>query len=120
MPDPAAPPPDPCLQGQERTKFVFQGVHETICFGPAATGWREDEETVNQIVFIGRDLDRKVRAAPGRWALGVSSRAAQPQPCRQRAAKCDSRRAQPLCERARMRCPSSPRPPPPAPPAGAG
>ncbi|KAL4427856.1 hypothetical protein ABPG75_001945 [Micractinium tetrahymenae] len=52
----------PCLQGQERTKFVFQGVHETICFGPAATGWGEDEEPINQIVFIGRDLDRKVGA----------------------------------------------------------
>lgn len=42
---------------------MFQGVHETICFGPAATGWQEGEETINQIVFIGRDLDRKVRFA---------------------------------------------------------
>jgi G3E family GTPase len=48
-------------QGQERTKFMFQGVHETICFGPAATGWAEDEEPINQIVFIGRSLSRKVR-----------------------------------------------------------
>lgn len=45
---------------------MFQGVHETICFGPAATGWQEDEEPINQIVFIGRDLDRKVGAGQGR------------------------------------------------------
>lgn len=40
---------------------MFQGVHETICFGPAATGWEAGEAPVNQIVFIGRDLDRRVR-----------------------------------------------------------
>lgn len=45
-------------QGQEQTKFVFQGVHETICFGPAAEGWREGETPMNQIVFIGRNLSR--------------------------------------------------------------
>lgn len=60
-----------CIKGQERTKFVFQGVHETICFGPAATGWREDEETVNQIVFIGRDLDRKALAEGFRSCVWV-------------------------------------------------
>lgn len=48
------------LQGQENTKFVFQGVHETICFGPAAQGWRADETRISQIVFIGRNLQRKV------------------------------------------------------------
>lgn len=47
-----------CIKGQDRTKFVFQGVHETICFGPAASGWPEGEEPINQIVFIGRDLNR--------------------------------------------------------------
>ncbi len=40
------------------TKFVFQGVHETICFGPASEGWKEGETPVNQIVFIGRNLSR--------------------------------------------------------------
>jgi hypothetical protein len=50
-----------CIKGQEATKFVFQGVHETICFGPAAAGWQPGEEPINQVVFIGRDLDRKVR-----------------------------------------------------------
>ena len=48
-----------CIKGQEDTKFVFQGVHETVCFGPAASGWPEDEGPVNQIVFIGRNLNRK-------------------------------------------------------------
>lgn len=48
------------FQGQERTKFVFQGVHETICFGPASQPWDEDEEPINQIVCIGRNLDRAV------------------------------------------------------------
>ncbi|KAI7839262.1 hypothetical protein COHA_006960 [Chlorella ohadii] len=48
-----------CIKGQEATKFVFQGVHETICFGPAATGWAAGEAPVNQIVFIGRDLNRR-------------------------------------------------------------
>ncbi len=47
------------VKGQEGTRFVFQGVHETVCFGPAATGWPADEEVVNKIVFIGRNLDRK-------------------------------------------------------------
>lgn len=41
---------------------MFQGVHETICFGPAATGWSTGEAPLNQIVFIGRDLNRRVRA----------------------------------------------------------
>jgi len=57
-----------CIKGQERTKFVFQGVHETICFGPAATGWGPEEEPVNQIVFIGRDLERKVGGLG--WVVG--------------------------------------------------
>lgn len=48
-----------CIKGQEQTKFVFQGVHETVCFGPATSGWAEGEEAVNQIVFIGRNLNRK-------------------------------------------------------------
>jgi G3E family GTPase len=48
-----------CIKGQETTKFVFQGVHETVCFGPAASGWPKGDEIVNQIVFIGRSLNRK-------------------------------------------------------------
>ena len=45
--------------GQGDQKFVFQGVHEQIDFGPALTKWKPDEERVSKIVFIGRNLDRK-------------------------------------------------------------
>ncbi len=48
------------VKGQGSQKFIFQGVHETICYGPADKPWAEDEPKVNQIVFIGRGLDRKV------------------------------------------------------------
>ena len=44
---------------------MFQGVHETICFGPAATGWGEGEAPLNQIVFIGRNLARRVSGCCG-------------------------------------------------------
>ncbi|GFR48893.1 hypothetical protein Agub_g10838 [Astrephomene gubernaculifera] len=47
------------VHGYGSTKFVFQGVHETICYGPAEQPWRPDEAPVNQVVFIGRGLDRK-------------------------------------------------------------
>jgi len=44
--------------GQGNTKFVFQGVHETINFGPSKNPWGDDEERVSKIVFIGRGLNR--------------------------------------------------------------
>jgi len=44
--------------GQGNQKFVFQGVHEQIDFGPAQTTWEPDEARVSKIVFIGRNLDR--------------------------------------------------------------
>ena len=50
-----------CVKGQEKVKFVFQGVHDTVCFGPSAVEWSEDAP-VSQIVFIGRDLDRGMLA----------------------------------------------------------
>jgi G3E family GTPase len=46
------------FHGQGDTKFVFQGVHEQINFGPAHEPWRKDEERVNKFVFIGKNLDR--------------------------------------------------------------
>jgi hypothetical protein len=47
------------LQGYDNQKFIFQGVHETICYGPCDQPWKEGETKTNQIVFIGRGLDRK-------------------------------------------------------------
>ena len=44
--------------GQGTTKFVFQGVHEQIDFGPSKTEWLPDEARVSKMVFIGRNLDR--------------------------------------------------------------
>lgn len=47
------------FHGQGDTKFVFQGVHEQINFGPAKEPWKEGEERINKFVFIGKNLDRK-------------------------------------------------------------
>lgn len=46
------------FHGQGDTKFVFQGVHEQINFGPSQKPWKPDEERVNKFVFIGKNLDR--------------------------------------------------------------
>jgi G3E family GTPase len=48
-----------CIHGQGKTKFVFQGVHEQINFGPSLESWKEDETPMNKLVFIGRGLDRE-------------------------------------------------------------
>jgi len=42
---------------QGDTKFVFQGVHEQINFGPADKPWTEGEERLSKLVFIGKNLD---------------------------------------------------------------
>lgn len=47
------------FHGQGDVKFVFQGVHEQINFGPAEKPWGKDEERINKFVFIGKNLDRK-------------------------------------------------------------
>lgn len=47
------------FHGQGDTKFVFQGVHEQINFGPAQKPWKEGEVRENKFVFIGKNLDRK-------------------------------------------------------------
>ena len=47
------------FHGQGDTKFVFQGVHEQINFGPAQNPWKPGEERINKFVFIGKGLDRK-------------------------------------------------------------
>lgn len=46
------------FHGQGDTKFVFQGVHEQINFGPSQHPWGKDEERTNKFVFIGKGLDR--------------------------------------------------------------
>lgn len=46
------------FHGQGETKFVFQGVHEQINFGPAKEPWKANEERINKFVFIGRNLNR--------------------------------------------------------------
>lgn len=45
------------FHGQGDTKFVFQGVHEQINFGPADKPWGATEERVSKMVFIGKNLD---------------------------------------------------------------
>jgi len=47
------------FHGQGDVKFVFQGVHEQINFGPAQNPWKEGEVRENKFVFIGKNLDRK-------------------------------------------------------------
>eukprot|EP01041_Mallomonas_annulata_P001656 gene1656-3205_t len=42
---------------QGDTKFVFQGVHEQINFGPTDHPWRKDEVRLSKLVFIGKNLE---------------------------------------------------------------
>ena len=48
-----------CFAGQGDAKFVFQGVHEQIHFGPSSATWAPGEKRINKMVFIGRKLDRE-------------------------------------------------------------
>lgn len=47
------------FHGQGKTKFVFQGVHEQINFGPASSEWEDNVERINKFVFIGKNLNRE-------------------------------------------------------------
>jgi G3E family GTPase len=79
-----------CIAGQERTRFVFQGVHDTVCFGPSAQGWDPDAPgpPVSQIVFIGRNLDRAMLSEgfrscvwsplPAGWTEHLDDRSGRP------------------------------------------
>lgn len=42
---------------QGDTKFVFQGVHDQINFGPADKPWAEGDARKSKLVFIGKNLD---------------------------------------------------------------
>lgn len=54
------------VQGKDK-KFVFQGVHANIDYGPVKEGWLLTEDKVNKVVFIGKNLDRKVRTVKKQW-----------------------------------------------------
>lgn len=45
------------FSNQGDTKYVFQGVHEQINFGPAENPWKEGEARVSKMVFIGKNID---------------------------------------------------------------
>jgi len=60
-----------CVHGYGNYKFVFQGVHETICYGPCDKPWKDEESKMNQIVFIGRGLDRRALAEGFRTCIWV-------------------------------------------------
>ena len=62
-----------CFAGQGDAKFVFQGVHEQIHFGPSNATWGKDEPRVNKMVFIGRKLDRDALEAGFRACLVAKS-----------------------------------------------
>mmetsp|Transcript_10972 Transcript_10972/g.26375 ORF Transcript_10972/g.26375 Transcript_10972/m.26375 type:complete len:352 (+) Transcript_10972:277-1332(+) len=47
------------FHGQGNIKFVFQGVHEQINFGPAKEPWRDGDTKINKFVFIGKNLNQK-------------------------------------------------------------
>jgi len=42
---------------QGDTKFVFQGVHEQINFGPSEKPFEPNETRISKMVFIGKNLD---------------------------------------------------------------
>lgn len=42
---------------QGDTKFVFQGVHDQINFGPSEKPWLPEEKRESKMVFIGKNLD---------------------------------------------------------------
>lgn len=40
-------------------KFVFQGVHDQVQFGPSDKPWGADEPRLSKMVFIGKNLDHE-------------------------------------------------------------
>ncbi|GBF96617.1 hypothetical protein Rsub_09363 [Raphidocelis subcapitata] len=47
------------VHGYGPQRFVFQGVRDTITYGPGDAPWAPGEPRVSQIVFVGRGLDRE-------------------------------------------------------------
>jgi G3E family GTPase len=64
-----------CFAGQGDAKFVFQGVHEQIHFGPSNATWAPDEPRINKMVFIGRKLDREALESGFRGCLVANMKA---------------------------------------------
>ena len=57
-------------------KLVFQGVHEMTFTEPLAL-WKEGEERINKMVFIGKDLDKAmIRAGFEGCLVGAGDAAA--------------------------------------------
>ena len=57
-----------CFQGQGDAKFVFQGVHEQINFGPSGNEWRKGEKKVES---HGLHRQRFESRAVGEWISKV-------------------------------------------------
>jgi len=64
------------FHGQGDIKFVFQGVHEQINFGPAKEPWGPDEKRINKFVFIGKNLNRQELTESLRGCLYVEGQTA--------------------------------------------
>jgi G3E family GTPase len=45
------------FSNQGDVKYVFQGVHEQVNFGPAERPWKEGEVRASKMVFIGKNID---------------------------------------------------------------
>ena len=45
------------FSNQGDVKYVFQGVHEQVNFGPAENPWKEGETRISKMVFIGKNID---------------------------------------------------------------
>lgn len=45
------------FSNQGDVKYVFQGVHEQVNFGPAENPWKEGEARASKMVFIGKNID---------------------------------------------------------------
>ncbi|KAG2451287.1 hypothetical protein HYH02_003893 [Chlamydomonas schloesseri] len=52
-----------CVQGYGNTKFVIRGSREGLGYGPAEQEWSPQEPRINQLVFIGRGLDKEELSA---------------------------------------------------------
>ena len=45
------------FSNQGDVKYVFQGVHEQVNFGPAENPWKEGETRISKMVFIGKNIN---------------------------------------------------------------